>query len=78
MVSILVMVLIALVVIFSVQNASPVALSFLFWRFEASLVVVILLSLVTGVVIGIAIMYWSRMKRAMQKKKEQQAPYKPL
>ena len=77
MVSILVMVLIALVVIFSVQNASPVALSFLFWRFEASLVVVILLSLVTGVVIGVAIMYWSRMKRAMQKKKEQQAPYKP-
>jgi uncharacterized integral membrane protein len=72
MLAALVVILIAVVVIFSVQNASPVALSFLFWHFEASLAVVILLTLVLGVIIGMAILSWLRWKRARQKKKEQQ------
>ena len=46
MVAILLVILIGVAVIFSVQNASPVALSFLAWHFEASLAVVILLTLV--------------------------------
>jgi lipopolysaccharide assembly protein A len=71
MVSALAVILIAVVVILSVQNASPVALSFLFWHFEASLANVILLTLMIGMIIGMAILSWSRLKRAMQKKKEQ-------
>jgi putative membrane protein len=71
MVTVLLVVLIAVAVIFSVQNASPVALSFLSWHFEASLAVVILLTLVTGMIIGMAILSWSRMRRSMRKKKEQ-------
>jgi putative membrane protein len=71
MVAALVVILIAVVVIFSVQNASPVALSFLFWHFEASLAIVILLTLMIGMIIGMAILSWSRLKRAMRKKKEQ-------
>jgi len=33
--------IIAVVTIFSVQNASPVAVTFLFWNFQASLAIVI-------------------------------------
>lgn len=53
--AILVLIIIALVVAFSVQNAMPVAVSFLAWRFEASLAVVIFLSLIVGVFIGVII-----------------------
>ncbi len=70
MITTLVVVLIAVAVIFSVQNASPVALSFLFWHFEASLAIVVLLTLVMGMIIGMAILSWSRVKRTMRKKKE--------
>ena len=72
MVAALAVILIAIVVIFSVQNASPVSLSFLFWHFEASLAIVILLTLVTGMIIGMATLSLSRLKRTRQKKKEDQ------
>ena len=49
---IVVVIIVALVTIFSVQNASPVVMSFLFWKFEASLAIVIFLCLLSGVVIG--------------------------
>ena len=70
MVTALVVILIAVAAIFSVQNASPVALSFLAWHFEASLAIVILLTLVVGLIIGMAILTLSRLRRAMRKKKE--------
>jgi len=54
---ILLAVIIAFVTIFSVQNASPVAISFIFWKFEASLAIVIFLCLLCGVIIGSALMY---------------------
>ena len=65
--SLLILVLIVLVAVFSVQNAGPVAISFLMWRFEASLAIVIFLVLLSGVVIGAALSFWygrSRRKRA--------------
>jgi uncharacterized integral membrane protein len=71
MVAILMVVVITVAVIFSVQNASPVALSFLSWHFEASLAVVILLTLVTGMILGMAILSLSRLMRSMRKKREQ-------
>lgn len=71
MVAILLVILIGVAVIFSVQNASPVALSFLAWHFEASLAVVILLTLVIGMILGMAILSLSRLMRSMRKKKEQ-------
>ena len=71
MVAILLVIVIAVAVIFSVQNASPVALSFLSWHFEASLAVVILLTLVVGMILGMAILSLSRLRRSMRKKKEQ-------
>jgi putative membrane protein len=70
MVAILLVILIGVAVIFSVQNASPVALSFLAWHFESSLAIVILLTLVVGMILGMAILSISRLKISMRKKWE--------
>jgi uncharacterized integral membrane protein len=79
MVSLIVVLLVVfLVALFSVQNASPVAISFLFWRFEASLAIVIFLSTLSGVVVTV-IFYSSRaVKKAISAKKESvEIPPKP-
>jgi uncharacterized integral membrane protein len=47
-----IIIIIAFVTVFSVQNAAPVVLSFLFWKFQASLAIVIFLSLLSGAIIG--------------------------
>ena len=57
------------VVLFSVQNAGPVAVSVLFWHFEASLAVVIALSLLVGAIAGMTILSWIRLRRSIRKKK---------
>jgi len=43
-----VLIIIAIVAVFSVQNATPVSISFLFWHFEASLAIVMLLAVISG------------------------------
>ena len=50
---IIVLIIIAVVTVFSIQNAIPVAISFLIWKFEASLAIVLFLSVLAGVVIGV-------------------------
>ncbi len=59
---VIVLIIMVLVAIFSVQNAKPVAITFFFWSFEASLAIVIFLSVLTGLVTGILIAFWVRMK----------------
>ena len=58
-----------IVVIFSVQNAGPVSVSFLAWHFEASLAIVIALSLLSGLISGMVFLSWIRLRRSLQKKK---------
>lgn len=58
----LVLIIMALVAIFSVQNAVPVIISFFFWKFEASLAIVIFLSVLTGLVTGVIIAFFFRTK----------------
>ena len=58
-----VVLLLIIVVLFSVQNASPVAVTFLFWSFDASLAVVIFLSLVVGIVLGAVVVLGARRTR---------------
>jgi len=41
-----------LAVIFSVQNTLPVTIKFLFWNFQGSLALILLITVVTGVLIG--------------------------
>lgn len=79
---ILVIVIVVAVAAFSAQNAAPVAVSFLTWHFEASLALVIVLSLFSGVVIGIALLSMLRLRRSVRKRRkaadaENAAPGKP-
>ena len=61
---------IAVAVIFSAQNAIPVTLKFVTWRFSASLAIVVFLSVLTGMVImGLLWMRASFRKRLKRKEK---------
>ena len=62
-------VVLTIVVMFSVQNAGPVAVSFLAWHFEASLAIVIALSLLSGLILGVVALSWIRLRQSLQKKK---------
>lgn len=66
----LVLIIVALVTIFSVQNAMPVAISFLFWKFEASLAIVIFLSVLAGIIIGSVITFMFRLRRSKLQKQD--------
>ena len=59
---ILLLIIVAVVAIFSVQNAMPVAITFLFWKFEASLAIVIFLSVIAGMITGAIIVSLIRIK----------------
>lgn len=47
--------IITLVAIFAIQNATPVAISFLFWKFEASVAILIFLCAFAGVILGVVL-----------------------
>jgi uncharacterized integral membrane protein len=64
---ILLSIILVLVAIFSVQNAMPVAITFLFWTFEASLAIVIFLSMLGGMAAGAIIMSLLRFKTSGKK-----------
>ncbi len=67
---ILVIVIVVAVAAFSAQNAAPVAVSFLAWHFEASLALVIVLSLFSGMIIGVAFLSMLRLRRSVQKRRK--------
>jgi uncharacterized integral membrane protein len=69
MVLIIVIAVVSVIVLFSVQNAAPVIVSFLSWKFEASLAVIILLCVLTGILIGGALVSFWRLKRSIKKRK---------
>jgi len=60
---ILLLIVVAIVAIFSAQNAIPVAITLLFWKFEASLAIVIFLSVLAGIIAGAIIVSLLRMKK---------------
>ena len=55
---------IAAVVIFSVQNAVPVSVAFLLWKFGASLAVIVFLAFVIGIVVAALFSLALRLKNA--------------
>jgi uncharacterized integral membrane protein len=67
---ILVVIVIVIVAVFSVQNAAPVSISFLFSHFDASLAVIALLFFLAGMIAGMAVLSWARMRRSARKKNE--------
>ncbi len=58
----IILIIIALVTVFSVQNAAPVEFKFLLWEFKASLAIVIFLSALTGLIAGVIITFLIRFK----------------
>jgi uncharacterized integral membrane protein len=64
----LVVVIITIVVIFSIQNAVPVVITFFFWKFEASLAIVVFLSVVAGVLIAWIIAYLGSIRKYFRKR----------
>lgn len=64
---VLVLIIVTVVTIFSVQNASPVSISFFFWQFEASLAIIIFLSLLAGATITGLIFFSKYVQRAFKK-----------
>ena len=68
--TILLVIIIVIVALFSVQNAMPVAIAFLGWRFDASLAVIALLSFLAGMIAGMGVLSWTRIRRAARKKSE--------
>lgn len=57
----------ALAVVFALQNAQPARITFLYWSFEASLVIILLLTFVAGVVSAIiaSVPGYIRMRREL-------------
>ena len=64
---IIMVIIIAVVTIFSVQNAIPVVISFFLWKFEASLAIVLFLTVLAGAVIGASASSLFRMKLSKNK-----------
>jgi uncharacterized integral membrane protein len=59
-----VIVVVTVMVIFSLQNAAPVAVAFLSWKFEASVAIIILLAALIGILIEVASASFWRLKRS--------------
>ncbi len=57
------LIIIVIVAIFSVQNANPVMVTFLFWRFQASLAIVIFISILAGVLMTLTIVFSRHLKK---------------
>jgi len=64
---IILMSVLGLVSIFSVQNAVPVTITLLFWKFEASLAIVIFLCAVFGMIAGAIIVSLLKVKASAKK-----------
>ena len=66
---VIVIIAVSVMVLFSVQNAAPVVVSFLSWEFGASLAVIIVLSVLIGILIGGTTVSFLRLKRSIKDKK---------
>ncbi len=73
---VIVLVIVALAAIVSVQNATPVAVTFLFWKVETPLVVVIALSIFAGLIIAAVAALSVYMKKRVKNKKIHNPPEK--
>lgn len=71
---IIALIIIVVVAIFSVQNAAPVSISFLFWQFQASLAIVIFLCAVSGIAVGAILTFMVRIRRQRKTKVSSQEP----
>jgi uncharacterized integral membrane protein len=69
LVALLLLLILGLITLFVLQNTLPVTVSFLFWKFEASLAIVIFISVILGMIFVLALIFAGRFKRFINKKK---------
>jgi uncharacterized integral membrane protein len=62
--------IVILALLFAVQNSAPVTVSLLFWKFDASLSIVILLSVLAGTVIATLFFVSNRFRGKRKKRAE--------
>jgi uncharacterized integral membrane protein len=74
---ILAFIIIVLVTIFSVQNAAPVAITFLTWKFEASLAVIIFLSVLAGIIVATIMSFSWSFRKALKSREREPDKKKP-
>ena len=67
---ILLLIVIALVAVFTVQNAMPVSITFLFWKFEASLAIIVFLIALAGMVAGAIIVLLLKIRPSVKKQQK--------
>ena len=75
---VLALLIIVVVAVFSAQNALPVSIVFLFWKIQASLAIVIFLSVLTGIVIASIVFLWLRIRKAGKTGRASRNGSKPL
>ncbi len=68
LIAILLLLILGLITLFVLQNTLPVTVSFLFWKFEASLAIVIFISVILGMIFVLTIIFAGRFKRFINKK----------
>ena len=71
---VILLVIVTIVAVISVQNATPVVIAFFFWKFETNLAVVIFLSLLAGLLMAAAIVLSGYMKRFLKRKVPKPGP----
>ncbi len=71
---ILLLLVIIIVAIFSVQNALPVTITFFFWKFEASLAIIVFLSALCGLIIGLIVSSLIKVRTSKKEKEEATLP----
>ncbi len=64
---ILMVVILAAVAVFALQNSAPITVFFLFWNFNASLAAVILLAIGAGIIFSLLVFLWMKVSRPGKK-----------
>lgn len=57
------LILLILIAVFSVQNAMPVFVTFFFWKFEASLAIIIFVTFLIGLLAGFSLIVFMKLRK---------------
>jgi uncharacterized integral membrane protein len=68
LISVLLIIIAVVVIVFLIQNALPVTVTLLAWHFDASLAIVVILSVLVGMVIMTLVFILTGAKKYFQKK----------
>ncbi len=71
---VILLVVVTIVAVISLQNATPVVLTFLFWKVNTSLAVVIFCAILTGMIITAVVLLSAYVKRIAKKKSPKTGP----